>query len=188
MEGRGEWIPRRTVHRRGGGGQVIVIDWRSGGWPRPFGRRSYVHRDHAPCDYPPCIFVSVAGKYSRRSGSPALSTSPMQSSEPRKYFATPSYPPSLPPIISTRYFQFYVGFVPRHILDFIITVSTNNCTNCFISRWKKGRYEGRVSFRGINKWRYFDIVFIRKILIVRFLSSYIWFYRSIIFNNFSYER
>lgn len=42
---------------------------------------------------PPCIFVSVAGKYSRRSGSPALSTSPMQSSEPRKYFATPSLPP-----------------------------------------------------------------------------------------------
>lgn len=88
---------------------------------------------------PPCIFVSVAGKYSRRSGSPALSTSPMQSSEPRKYFATPSLPPPLP----SRHFHPIFSVLrriraSRNILDFIITVPANNC---FISRSKKGSYE-----------------------------------------------
>lgn len=167
------------MHRRDGGGRAIVIDWRSGGRPRPLGRRSYMHRDHAPCDYPPCIFVSVAGKYSRRSGSPALSTSPMQSSEPRKYFATPSAPPSLLPIISTRYFQFYAGFVPRDILDFIITASTNNCTNCFIFEERKVR----VAFLS------FRYSFHRKGLIVRFFYRVMFgFIDLIVFNNFSYER
>lgn len=120
------------MHRRGGGGRAIVIDWRSGGRQRPLGRRSYVHRDHAPCDSSPCIFFSVAGKYSRRSGSPTLSTSPMQSGEPRKYFATPSAP--LPSdIFSSTPDSNLPDFFYYYIVSTVIIVR--------IFRSKKNRYE-----------------------------------------------